>query len=287
METSILIAEMFLKEAKKDIKEKKIQIADFKLKKAISIFNDLILKNHDKLILAKLYINRANAYNELINTNNFNYESNYFLDIKSSCAFGNENAKKKYESEKFQKKFEKYKITFLFDFNFTENEIIDFSSMFIVDNYQNIDRVYISKNRNIKNEFDLNFHKTFDYENYSKTVLRLIHGLLISDNFVCINKENTKQILNKILKTEIIDEIFLDKRSKNIIDEINKFKKSNTKLNTATDCYNYLFKKQLQEIKNSMVNTVLITECYRFISYYNNYPSVLAKNVKVKEIING
>ena len=43
METSILIAEMFLKEAKKDIKEKKIQIADFKLKKAISIFNDLIL----------------------------------------------------------------------------------------------------------------------------------------------------------------------------------------------------------------------------------------------------
>lgn len=287
METSILIAEMFLKEAKKDIKEKKIQIADFKLKKAISIFNDLILKNHDRLILSKLYINRANAYNELINTNNFNYESNYFLDIKSSCAFGNEIAKKKYESEKFKKKFEKYKITFLFDFNFTENEIIDFSSMFIVDNYQNIDRVYISKNRNIKNEFDLNFHKTFDYENYSKTVLRLIHGLLISDNFVCINKENTKQILNKILKTEIIDEIFLDKRSKNIIDEINKFKKSNTTLNTATDCYNHLFKKQLQEIKNSMVNTVLITECYRFISYYNNYPSVLANNVKVKEIING
>jgi hypothetical protein len=282
METEYNLAERLVNSSIKNLNTEKNDLALKGLNTALELYNEFILEELNVDVSANLYFIRAVIYKHL----GVGYRSNYYLDIKLSMQCGNLKATKIFNSKAFQDDNSIEKITFIFEICRNDNNEIELSSLFLKGHYHWIDKVKIvTKTTNEKSSIT-NFRLAFDNESLKKMRLRLLHGILFCDNFICNDLNSTKNIVADIIKNKTIDENLKSPKGTSLIEEIEKLKSFKTKNKSSNDSFNILFNKNIENHNNSEINTIITTECYGFLKYITKYASTSKSNSTVSKFLN-
>ncbi len=276
------LAEQLIKAGIKNIDNEKKELALKALNEALKLYNEYILTEQDVDLAANLYFQRSKIYNHL----GVGYKSNFYLDTKFAMKCGNIEATKIFNSKKFKDDNFDDKITFVFEISKNEDNDIELSSLFLKGYNNWIDKVKIV-NTTHKNPISLtNFNITIDDDRFNKIKLRLLHGILFSDEFICNDLNKTQLIISEIIKNQTIDYNLKSEKGKSLIEEIEKLKKYKTKNNNSNDSFNTLFNKNIEDFNNSEINTNILAECYGFLTFIKKYSAISKNNETINNFLN-
>lgn len=289
MDIRYKIAEDLIDQALIRINNEDFELAYEIFLKALNLYNHFIIEETDREISSYLYFKRGIIFNHLgKGLNIFPFDANYYLDIKRSMIFGNNEAKIIYESNDFKKKNENEKITFIFEVSETNN-YLELSSLYIKGYYHDIEKVTIRCTNNIVDDKIKDFLEIYCKDsNYTKLLLRLIHGSSSCDNFICYDLIKTKNILKKYINgiDNLIEDLFNDTKAISLKNEILKNTKIHLDNPNIFDSFNLLFNKKVNGIINSELSVLMSSDCYRLLHYLNKYSSQKNKVPRFAKIFN-